>query len=293
MDVRVLEGLRIPAALRGLPRPCRRLYLRGALPPDPVPRVAVVGSRSPSPSGEETAYALGRNLARAGVAVVSGLARGIDAAAHRGALDGGGVSVGFLGSGIDVPYPRTSRELIAELPRCGAVLSEYPPGVPPLPWRFVERNRLVAAYTAGTVVVEAGARSGALITAAFALEFGRELWAVPGDPRRPGCRGNNRLLRDGALVALDAADVVAGLGLARIPPEAPESGPAAPPGLSPDEARVWGTLAGDGPGDAEALSRRTGLAVSALLEALSNLELEGHVERDREGYALSGRRGRR
>jgi DNA processing protein len=149
----------------------------------------------------------------------------------------------------------------------------------------VERNRLVAGYTQGTLVVEAGERSGALITAGFALEFGRDLWAVPGDPRRPTCRGSNRLLRDGAGVVLEAADLLVALGLGA---ERGVDGPVPPAGLAPGEDRVWRSLAGLGPASAEELARRTRLPAAKLLEALSLLELAGHVKRDGEGYALVG-----
>ncbi len=290
----VLDGKRLPAELRDLEPPCPRLYVRGALPPPDRPRVAVVGSRSPSPGGVHTAYEIARGLARAGVVVVSGLARGIDSAAHRGALDGGGPTVAFLGNGTDVIYPASSRALAAEIAARGALAGEYPPGAPPLPYRFVARNRLVAAYTRGTLVVEAGAKSGALITAGLAAGLGRELWAVPGDPRRPSTRGSNRLLRDGAGTVLDAADVLAALGLAGAGGGGGEEdrSPRMPAGLSPAESAVWRALARHGPGDVESLSRRSGLTAAALFQALSFLELAGHVHRDGEGYALPPVQGR-
>jgi DNA processing protein len=216
--------------------------------------------------------------------VVSGLARGIDAAAHRGALDGGGITVAFLGCGVDVVYPTSSREIAERIPERGALVSEYAPGTPPLPYQFVHRNRLVAAYTLGTVVVEGGAKSGALITAGMAVELGRELWAVPGDPRRPSCRGSNRLLRDGAGLILDAGDLLAAIGLREAGKD--EGSASRPPGLSAGEVKIWESLALQGSGDPESLSRRTGLTAAALLEGLSLLELAGHIERDDEGYAL-------
>jgi len=289
-SVHLLDESHLPPAFRTVTPRCRRLYVCGSLPPEHVPKVAVVGSRTPSPSGRHTAYEMGRGLARAGVVVVSGLARGIDAAAHQGALDAGGITVAVLGSGVDVVYPRSSRELAAAIPERGALVSEYPRGTPPLPYQFVHRNRLVAAYTLGTLVVEGGARSGALITAGYAVEMSRELWAVPGDPRRPSCQGNNRLLRDGAGVVLDAADVLAAVGLAVHRLDPGEMDP--PADLSDAETAVWKSLTRRGPGDPEALSRRTGLTAAALLEALSLMELAGHIERDGEGYVLVERGGR-
>jgi DNA processing protein len=150
----------------------------------------------------------------------------------------------------------------------------------------VLRNRLIAAYTSGTVVVEAGARSGALITAGAALDLGKEVWVVPGDPRRPSTRGSNRLLRDGAGAVLESADILAALGLlsrgwkAKLSKQAPR-------GLGEHEAALWASLAEEGPADPETLARRTGLPAARLLEALSLLELSGFVERDGEGYALA------
>jgi DNA processing protein len=228
--------------------------------------------------------------------VVSGLARGIDAAAHEGALDAGGVTVAFLGSGLDVVYPRTSRLLAAAIPARGALVSEYPPGTPPLPFRFVERNRLVAAWTRGTVVVEAGAKSGALITAGLALEGGRDVWAVPGDPGRASTTGSNRLLRDGAGCILEAADLLAAPALygGGDPAAAPGTGDAraaqVPPGLSEIEARVWRAVRAAGTADPEALARATGLAAADLFRALSFLELAGHVRRDDGGFTTNGTR---
>lgn len=291
-DVRCLTGEAVPASLRALPRPCRELHVAGELSPEAVPKIAIVGSRAASPGGEQVAYEIAFALAKHGAVVVSGLARGIDSAAHRGALDAGGSTVAFLGNGIDVVYPKSSRRLGEEILRRGAIASEYPLGAPPLPYRFVERNRLVAGYSLGTLVVEAGARSGALITAGISAGLGRELWAVPGDPRRPSCRGSNRLLRDGAGVVLDALDVLVSVGLAQAGRDRVANS-AVPPGLSRNETATWRCLAVHGAADTETLSRRSGLTAAALLEALSLLELAGHITREGEGYALAvrGRQG--
>jgi DNA processing protein len=154
----------------------------------------------------------------------------------------------------------------------------------------VHRNRLIAGLSLGTLVVEAGARSGALITAGAAVELGRELWAVPGDPRRPTCRGNNRLLRDGAAAVLDAGDLLAACGLAQTQGSVAGCEPVEPRGLGPVERRVWQSLAVHGPADVETLSRRTRAPVAGLLEALSLLELAGRIARDGEGYRLENGR---
>ena len=284
---RVLTGSEIPEDLRNIPEPCRAVHVLGTLPDPALPRVAVIGSRTPSPSGRRMAHALAFGLARAGVVVVSGLARGIDATAHQGALDARGVTVAFLGGGLDVIYPRSSRHIAAAIPERGALCSEYPSGAPPLPFHFVDRNRLVAAYTRGVVVVEAGPDSGALITVSKALELGREVWAMPGDPDRLTTRGNNRLLRDGAGCVLDAEDVLVALGLCRRV-GADAHAESLPPGLSDAEAHIWRALRDGGASDVELLARRTRLPVAQLLEALSWLELAGHVTRVQNAFVLGG-----
>lgn len=286
----MLEGDSIPAPLREMHRPPRALHVRGALPDPDRPRIAIVGSRNPSDAGEWAAYTLARDLARAGVVVVSGFARGIDTAAHRGALDAGGITVAFVGHGLDRVYPRASAGFAAAIARTGALASEYGPGIEPKSWTFVARNRLIAGYARGTVVVEAGAKSGALITAGFSAELGLEVLAVPGDPRRPGNRGSNRLLRDGAGCVLDAEDVLLALGLDGSARGA-ALGDGVPRGLAAPEAAVWRYLRAHGPASADAAGRATALAPPTLQEALFRLELAGLVHRTAEGFAVGKRRG--
>lgn len=283
---RRLAGLDIPEDLRKIPKPSRVLHVVGELPDPALPRVAIVGSRTPSPGGLRTARAIAFGLARAGVVVVSGLARGIDAAAHQGALDAGGITVAFLGGGSDNISPRSSRRIAETIPERGALVSEYEPGEPAHPFHFVHRNRLVAAYTRGVLVAEAGPRSGALITVARALEYGREVWAVPGDPDRLTALGSNRLLRDGAGCVLDAEDVLVALGLmVRVGTE--DGSRPVPRGLSEAEARVWCAVRDGGAADVELLARRTGLPVATLLTALSMLELTGHLARRQNAFVLA------
>ncbi len=174
--------------------------------------VAVVGSRAPTAAAADFARALSADLAASGLTVVSGMARGIDAAAHEGAMRGGGRTVAVLGCGLDVVYPPEAGSLRDRIAASGALLSEYPPGTRPLPGNFPARNRLISGLSRGTVVVEAASRSGALITARFALDLGREVMAVPGNPLFPHTEGSNRLLRDGAVLVAGAADVLMALG---------------------------------------------------------------------------------
>lgn len=204
-------GSDYPVALRDLPGAPLVLYRAGKVRPG-VEAVAVVGSRAPTGPGREFARVLSGELAAAGWTVVSGMARGIDAAAHRGALRAGGTTVAVLGCGVDVAYPREHNELREEIIEKGAIFSEYPPGSLPLPHRFPERNRIVSGLSRGVIVAEAPERSGALITARLALEQGREVMAVPGNPWFAHTAGSNRLLREGATPVCSAADVHGVLG---------------------------------------------------------------------------------
>lgn len=222
-DLRVLEdrGIQllfhdhaaVPRLLREIYDPPFALFVVGSLPDGPPP-VAVVGTRSPSAAGAAAAERLGRELGAAGVSVVSGLARGIDTRAHRGALEAGGRHVIVLGSGIDTIYPPENRGLARRvLEEQGAVLSEYPPGVPPTKYHFPERNRIISGLSRGVVLVEAPAQSGALFTADFALEEGRELMVHAAGVDEAGAAGTALLAREGAPVVRGAEDVLGQLGL--------------------------------------------------------------------------------
>src|SRR3954447_6997467 len=198
--VRRLRRCDLPELLRQIHDPPRALFLRGAGDADVLcrPTVAVVGARACSPYGAQVARMLGREFAAAGLVVVSGLARGVDGEAHRGALEAGGLTVAVLGGGIDRDYPAAHAELARRIRERGLVVSEYEPGVEPAPWRFPARNRIIAGLSAATIVVEARERSGALITADLALEEGRDVLAVPGEITSPLSAGTNALLKLGA-----------------------------------------------------------------------------------------------
>ena len=258
-----------PRRLREIHDPPPGLFLRGGADPALLerPSVAVVGARACSSYGAAVAHAFGNELAAAGVVVVSGLARGVDAVAHRGALEAG-ETVAVLGCGIDRDYPRAHAALAAAIAQRGLVVSEYPPGVEPAPWRFPARNRIVAGLALATVVVEARERSGALITADLALDEGREVLTVPGEITSLLSRGTNQLLRLGAAPATCAADVLAAIGIDPTPPE--------PPSLDPRLGRVRSAVA-DGAATPDALARRLDLAVGEVAAALAELELLGLV----------------
>ncbi|HEY8867394.1 MAG TPA: DNA-processing protein DprA [Solirubrobacteraceae bacterium] len=236
--------------------------------------VAIVGARRASAYGLETARSLGRDLAAAGVSVVSGMALGIDSAAHAGALEGGGQTIAVLPGGADVAYPPSKRALRERIVRSGCAVSELPPGVRPRRWCFPARNRLIAWLARLTIVVEAAQRSGALITARAAREEGRDVGAVPGRVSSPLAEGTNALLRDGAYVITDvqyALDVAYGVG-ARTAARHP--GVAA---LEPRLRRVFDAV-GDGRDTVGALAAGSGTVDEAMI-ALAELELLGHLRR--------------
>jgi DNA processing protein len=264
-----------PPLLRSIHDPPPGLFLRGAAEPELLrrPAAAVVGARSCSPYGAQVARTLGRDLGAAGLVVVSGLARGVDGEAHRGALEAGGPTVAVLGCGVDRDYPASHRELAARIREHGLVVSEYPPGVEPAPWRFPARNRVIAGLAGATVVVEARERSGALITADLALEEGREVFAVPGEITSALSAGTNDLLRLGAAPLVATKDVLDLFGIDIA--DTPE------PDLS-SEGRAALDRVRDGPAGIDELVGTTGLDASALATALTELELAGLVVQ-REG----------
>jgi DNA processing protein len=245
------------------------LFLRGRSTTDLPDRVAIVGSRKCSDVGCSVAEDLGRALVSAGLAVVSGAAHGIDAAAHRGALQAGGRTVAVLGSGIDVAYPASSRELLGAIARSGTIVSEYPPGVPAGPRHFPARNRIVVALARALVVVEGEARSGSRISVDHALELGRDIFAVPGPVTSPLAETPLEMIRDGATLIRGADDLLDDLGVDR------ELPPPAPPDLDGSEERVWNALAGRLLADA--VARRAGMSVPDAITTLVRLELRGLV----------------
>jgi DNA processing protein len=251
-----------PPLLRAIHDPPPGLFVRGAGEIELLCRsaVAVVGARACSGYGASVARSLGRDLARAGLLVVSGMARGIDAEAHRGALEAGGPTIAVLGCGIDRDYPAAHAELARRIAATGLLVSEYAPGVEPAPWRFPARNRIVAGLCAATVVVEARERSGALITADLALEEGREVFTVPGEISSALSAGTNALLKLGATPLTGAADVLAAFGLEEHVPQAGKD-----------------ALLDFLPATADELVRRTGRPAAEIAQALVQLELAGAV----------------
>jgi DNA processing protein len=261
----VLRKSELPPLLRAIHDPPEQLFVRGNAELELLSRraVAIVGARACSPYGGQVARMLGRELARAGLVVVSGLARGVDGEAHRGALDTDGHTVAVLGCGIDRDYPAAHAELARRIRERSLVVSEYEPGIEPLPFRFPARNRIIAGLCAATIVVEARERSGALITADFALEEGREVFAVPGEITSRLSEGTNALLRLGATPLTAASDVLEAFGIPSPEPSPPEVGDVA--------ARLLEQL----PASVDELVRATSLEMPQIAAALTELELAG------------------
>jgi DNA processing protein len=262
-----------PPRLKAIHDPPPGIFLRGAAPVEIFarPAVSVVGARACSDYGAHVARSLSRDLAAAGVVVVSGLARGIDGWAHRGCLEAGGETVAVLGCGIDRDYPRAHASLAGEISERGLLVAEYPPGVAPAPWRFPARNRIVAGLALATVVVEARERSGALITADLALEEGREVLAVPGEITSALSQGANALLRLGATPVTCAADVLEAIGIE--PPTSAPQGPAAGSAAAIVLAAIEA-----GASTVDQIARAARLTPGEAAGALVELELDGRVE---------------
>ena len=267
-----------PAILATVPSP-PPLYVWGTVTPEDCLAVAIVGSRRATPYGLEVAETLAAELAIRGVTIVSGLARGVDSAAHRGALSASGRTLAVLGSGIDVIYPPENRRLAAEIACQGAVVSQFPPGTTPRPWRFPLRNQTLAGLALGVVVVEADERSGALITAGVAADLGREVFAVPGKITSAMSLGPHRLIQEGAKLVRSWADVVQELPehwrrAVRAPSTCPRA--SSPPSDRTMAGRVLSLLATGEPRQIDELVGE-GVGASQVAAALMDLEIAGWV----------------
>ena len=266
------------------------LYVNGDVESLHLPSLAIVGSRNPTAGGARNALEFSRHLAARGFAITSGLAQGIDAAAHRGALDANGRTIAFLGHGIDRVYPAANHELAHAISAHGALVSEYPFGAHPERWHFPERNRLISGISLGTLVVEAARRSGSLITARLAAEQGREVFALPGSIHSPLSRGCHALIRQGAKLVETADDIVAELaplaGHLRQSMDMAQPAPAPAATADDDYAELRNALSHD-PVTINELESRSGLTIDQLSSMLLILELHGEVESLSGGrYAL-------
>lgn len=271
-----LADPRFSSELLQMADPPLLLYVLGQIDALQHPRrLAIVGSRNPTPQGEQNARQFAQALAEAGVCVVSGLALGVDGAAHEGALAGGAPTLAVVGTGLDRVYPKRHLALAHRIAEQGALISEYPLGTPPLPANFPRRNRLIAGLSQGTLVVEAALHSGSLITARLAAEQGREVFAIPGSIHAPQSRGCHALIRQGAKLVESAQDILEDLRMTvsetPVAPAATDQPPDDPQGLL--------KAMGFDPVSLDALQARTGLDTATLQARLLELELDGHVGR--------------
>ena len=260
-----------PPALLEIADPPSVLYVRGN--PDLLHRrgIAVVGSRNATPQGIQTAESFARHLAAQGLCIVSGLALGIDAAAHRGALAAQGETVAVIGTGADRIYPARNKELAIAIAERGAIVSEFPLGTPAVAYNFPRRNRIISGLARGVLVVEAAPESGSLITARLAAEQGREVFAIPGSIHSPVARGCHKLIKQGAKLVETAQDILEELGNFAAAPM-----PAAAPSAAPDESPILAALGHD-PCSLDDLVERTGQSADQLLPELLSLELGGSL----------------
>jgi len=302
-----------PRLLREIHDPPPVLYVKGTLLPEDEAAVAIVGTRAATPYGLDVAERLAEELARCGITVVSGLAEGIDRAAHEGALKAGGRTIAVVGHGLDTIYPRQHRELAERIMQSGCVLSEFSIGMPPLKENFPQRNRIISGLSLGTLVVEAPVRSGALITARTAMEQGREVFAVPGPVSSPKSEGTHALIKDGAKLVCKVQDILeelapqlqhivrasTGLPAACLPDRQGQAGsarsvvPAGHPepclpagrlvegdrqGLTREEAEIFRAVPVGASAGLEAIARATALQPARIMSALTVLELKGLVQ---------------
>lgn len=282
-----------PGLLKEIHDPPPVLFVKGAFLPDDADSVAIVGSRDASAYGLRMAERLAFDLALAGITVVSGMARGIDSAAHKGAMKAGGRTIAVMGSGFRHIYPSESGKLVQEISAQGAVVTEFPSDVGPLKYNFPKRNRIISGLSKGVVVVEAAAKSGALITADFALEQGREVFAVPGMADSGMSGGSNRLIKDGAKLVTSAGDIMEEIKMT-FPERAKDRGAGTqrviPLNLS-DEERVVADILEEEPGaHIDVLVERSGLGRKAC-EVLLRMEIKGIVTASAgKTYTFAGQR---
>ncbi len=269
-----------PGGLKQIFDPPVILFQKGRLLPEDSVSIAIVGTRNPSGYGVQVTEKLTRELSKTGFTIISGLARGIDTVAHRTALKAGGRTVAVLGSGLDLIYPAENKKLASEIEKSGAILTEYPFGTKPDASNFPKRNRIISGLTLGTLVVEAGSKSGALITANFAAEQGREVFAVPGAITSGRSIGTNRLIKDGAKLVQGLDDILQELDFklrALRKMETTKTGAKVPKNLSDEEQRVWETLTNE-PQHIDMLSQKLGSSSSQVLSLLLTLELKDAVK---------------
>ena len=281
-----VEDEHYPNLLKEIQNPPGEIYFRGALPELKLPMVSIVGTRKATREGKELAGQTAKELVEAGVTVVSGLAMGIDTAAHRGALDGGGSTMAVLGNGIDSVYPAQNYKLAERIIKMGGtIISEYAPGEPSFKHRFIERNRIISGLSLGVVVVEAPGRSGALSTARFAGEQGRGVFVFPSSPKNKNYEGSHSLIRDGATLITKTDDILEDLDIDR-----QASSPLMTRELNAEEYRVVSAISAAGkPINVDMIIELTTLEPHAVSRVVTMLTVEGIIIETETGYEISNR----
>lgn len=270
---------RYPRLLLEIYNPPVGIYVKGTLPDDGLDTVAIIGARKCSRYGASVAYRIAKDLARANIVVVSGMARGIDSMAHKGILDGGGRTIAVLGCGVDICYPAENLALMEQIAENGCVISEYPPGTPAIPKNFPFRNRIISGLSQIVVVVEAGKKSGTLITADLALESGRDVFVVPGNVTSALSEGTNDLIKQGCPIVTEGNDILFELGIAFQEKERKSFCKKAGQSLTPEEERVYGMITDGTPVAAETICRKLHMDIQEIQYILSLLELSGLIQK--------------
>ena len=279
-----IEDNEYPPLLKEVENAPSVLYVRGSLPEVQTSTIAIVGTRKATKASKELAYETARDLAKAGVTVISGLAMGIDTEAHRGTLDAGGTTVAVLGNGIDSVYPAQNEKLArAILENGGGIISEYGPAEPSFAWRFIERNRIISGLSLGVVVIEAPERSGAISTARFAAEQGRSVFVFPSSPHNRSYAGSHELIRDGATLVTNTAQILEDLGI-----NTKRERRRVTLDLSGDEYRVVAVLSEAGkPLSIDTIIELTTLEPHVASEVITTLVVEGVIKEGSTGYEIS------
>lgn len=268
-----------PRLLREIYHPPLGIYVRGELPDDEIDTVAIIGARKCSRYGATVAYEIAKDLGKTNVIVVSGMARGIDSEGHRGILDGGGKTIAVLGSGVDVCYPAENENLMERIMENGCVISELPPGSPAVAKNFPSRNRIIAGLSRIVVVVEAGKKSGTLITADMALDYGRDVYVVPGNVTSALSAGTNALIKQGCPIITEGSDILCALGMAYKENEKVKFRIEVAENLSPEEKEILDLIEDSTPVSAEFLCRTLHKDIQEVQYVLSLLELSGYIEK--------------
>ena len=268
---------RYPRLLREISDPPLGIYVRGELPDDDIDTVAIIGARKCSRYGATVAYDIAKELGKTNVVVVSGMARGIDSEGHKGIMDGGGKTIAVLGCGVDICYPPENQELMQRIAENGCVISEFAPGMPAMPGNFPSRNRIIAGLSKMVVVVEAGKKSGTLITADLALDCGRDVFVVPGNVTSALSKGTNELIKQGCPIITEGNDILIALGIAYKEEEKVKFKIKSAENISAEEKEIYDLMEAETPISAETLCRKLHKDIQDVQYILSLLELSGYI----------------